>query len=64
MASLSRGAAVCYTLLDAAARDGMNDGLDRADLQVGRGYFQPFPPSIRVQQILGLIEDPVVSDGR
>jgi len=60
----SLGVTVSYALLDPVARGDVAYGLDHAGLQAGHNQFQPFPPPIRVQKILSLVEDPVVFDGR
>src|SRR5580698_7147036 len=59
----SPGAAVSDALLDPVARGRVVDRLDLAALQVGSGPLQALPPPVRVQQGLGLVEDPLVFDG-
>src|SRR5215472_8780381 len=59
----SPGAAVSDALLDPVPRGGLVDRRDLAAVQVGHDQVQAFPPSVHVQQGLGLVEDPVVFDG-
>src|SRR5713101_1914308 len=59
----SPGAAVSDALLDPVAHGRVVDRLDLAALQVGNDPLQALPPPVRVQQGLGLVEDPVVFDG-
>jgi hypothetical protein len=57
------GVALLDALLDPHASSGVTDRLDLAALKVGNDLLQALPPSIHVQQGLGLIEDPVVCYG-
>src|SRR6266496_982405 len=59
----SPGAAVSDALLDPVARGRVVDRLELAAVKVGNDQLQALPPSIHIQQGLGLVEDPVVFDG-
>jgi hypothetical protein len=59
----SPGAAVSDALLDPVPRGHVVDRLDLAALQVGKIQVQALPPTVHVEQGLGLVEDPVVFDG-
>jgi len=59
---MSPGAAVSDALLNPLAHGRVADRPDRAALQTGNDQLQALPPRIRVQQGLGLVEDPVAFD--
>jgi hypothetical protein len=58
---MSLGAAISDTLLDPVARGHVVDGADLAALKAGNNLLQTLPSPVHIQQVLSLVEGPVLA---